>query len=94
MEKGAKTTGLLVFVAGAVMLVIVFFSAMGMLNATRAASLDLNRLPQEGIALLARIGFLFVMGYVASAIAGRGIHLFEAAPTGSHFENGGGSAEK
>lgn len=94
MEKGAKTTGLLVFVAGVVMLVIVFFSAMGMLNATRAASLDLNRLPQEGIALLARIGFLFVMGYTASAIAGRGIHLFEAAPAGSRLENHGGTAEK
>jgi hypothetical protein len=94
MEKGAKATGLLVFLAGAVMMVIVFFSAMGMLNATRAASLDLNRLPQEGIVLLARIGLLFVMGYIASAIAGRGIHLFEAAPNANQSETAGGKAEK
>lgn len=78
MDKGVKATGLTVFLAGAIMMVIVFTTALGMLNGTHAASLDIKRLPQEGIALLARIGFLFVMGYMASAVAGRGIHLFEA----------------
>ncbi|HEY3414736.1 MAG TPA: hypothetical protein VGM51_16985 [Armatimonadota bacterium] len=79
MEKSAKATGLLVFLAGAAMMIVVFSTAMHMLNDTRAASMDIKRLPQEGIVLLARIGFLFVLGYLASAVAGRGIHLFEAA---------------
>lgn len=79
MEKSARATGLLVFLAGAAMMIVVFASAMHMLNATRAATMDIKLLPQEGVVLIARIGFLFVLGYLASAVAGRGIHLFEAA---------------
>lgn len=78
MDRSAKATGLLVFLAGIALMVVVFVAALDMLHGTRAAALDVKRLPQEGIALLARIGFLFVLAFVASAVAGRGIRLFEA----------------
>lgn len=79
MDRGAKATGLLVFVTGIILMVMVFSSALHMLGSTNAAALDIKRLPQEGIALLARIGFLFLLGYIGSTVAGRGVNMFEAA---------------
>ncbi|HEY3268311.1 MAG TPA: hypothetical protein VGM37_15435 [Armatimonadota bacterium] len=78
MDKGAKFTGLLVFIAGVALLVMVFMTAVHLFQATHAATPDLKKLPGEGYTLLARFALLFAMGYVASAIAGRGVQLFEA----------------
>lgn len=80
MDKGAKITGLLVFVAGVAMLIGVFVAALNMLNESRAMEItDLAaQLPREGFVLLARILFLFVLGFVASSVAARGIQMFES----------------
>ena len=82
MEKGAKVLGLLVFVAGVVMLGAVFVAALDMLRESRAIEItDIARqLPREGIVLLARVLFLFLLGYVSSSVAARGIQLYEAGP--------------
>lgn len=79
MDKSAKATGLLVFLAGIALMIVVFVAALDMLHGTQATALDTKKLPQEGIALLARIGFLFVLAFVASTVASRGIHIFEVA---------------
>lgn len=82
MDKGAKITGLLVFVAGVAMLIAVFVVALNMLNESRTTEItDLARqLPREGFVLLARVLFLFVLGFVASSVAARGIQMFESCP--------------
>lgn len=83
MEKGAKVLGLLVFVAGVIMLGAVFVAALDMLRQSRATEItDIARqLPREGFVLLARVLFLFLLGYVSSAVAARGIQLYEARPS-------------
>jgi uncharacterized membrane protein len=80
MDKGAKITGLLVFVAGVAMLIAVFVVALNMLNHSQATQItDIARqLPSEGFGLLARVLFLFVLGYIASSVAARGIQMFES----------------
>jgi hypothetical protein len=82
MHKGAKIVGLLVFVVGVVMLGAVFFAALDMLHQSRATEITdiAKQLPREGFVLLARILFLFLLGYIASAVAARGIQLYEAGP--------------
>jgi len=62
------------------MLIVVFFMALAMLNESRTAEFtDLaKQLPREGFVLLARVLFIFVLGFVASAVAARGIQLFES----------------
>jgi hypothetical protein len=82
MEKGAKVIGLLVFLAGVVMLGGVFFAALDMLHQSRSTEITdiAKQLPREGFVLLARVFFLFLLGYVASSVAARGIQLFEAGP--------------
>jgi hypothetical protein len=94
MDKSAKATGLLVFVAGVALMIVVFVSALDMLHGTHAAALDTKKLPQEGMAIFARVCFLFVLGYIASAVAGRGIHLFEAAHEPSPAERSTPAAAK
>jgi hypothetical protein len=72
----------LVFVVGVVMLGAVFFAALDMLHQSRATEITdiAKQLPREGFVLLARILFLFLLGYIASAVAARGIQLYEAGP--------------
>lgn len=82
MEKGAKVLGLVVFAAGVIMLGAVFVAALEMLRQSRATDItDIARqLPREAFVLLARVLFLFLLGYVSSAVAARGIQLYEAGP--------------
>ena len=82
MDKGAKVTGLLVFVAGVGMLIAVFVAGLGMLNESRAVEIThlAQQLPREGFVLLARVLFLFVLAYIASSVAARGVQMFESCP--------------
>lgn len=81
MVKGTRIIGILVFVAGIVMLITVFFMALGMLKESRVAAFaDLAKeLPREAFVLLARVLFVFALGFLASSVAARGIQMFEAS---------------
>lgn len=81
MDTGARVTGLLTFVAGLVLLVIVFFTALGIFNQSRTAPSNLQLLPGELVILVSKVLMLFIMGYIGSAIANRGIQLYESART-------------
>jgi hypothetical protein len=91
MPGGRSTTdppgrilGMVVFVVGVLLLIYVFYSAYTEL-ATGALSRLTAPAPQQGpdlnliLALLVRALFLFLLGYLASAIAGRGIGMYQAA---------------
>jgi hypothetical protein len=79
MKMGARAIGLLTFLGGLVLLVLVFMAAFQMLQESQAAPGDLQALPREIVILLIRVAMLFVMGYIGSSLAARGIQLFEAA---------------
>lgn len=80
MQKGARITGLATFVAGMVLLAVAFSSAYGLLKQSRLAPAPVNYrdLPSTLVGILAQGLFLFVMGYIGSLVAARGIQLFGA----------------
>ena len=79
MDKGARIAGLATFVVGLVLMAIVFMSASRLLNAKDIPPVGLTTITSELYVLLTRILSLFVMGYIASAVAGRGVQMYQAA---------------
>jgi hypothetical protein len=80
MHKGARITGLITFIAGMVLLAVAFSAAYGLLKHSRLAPppTDYRQLPSSLLGILAQGIFLFVMGYIGSLVAARGIQLFGA----------------
>ncbi len=91
MSEGRSTTdspgrilGMVVFAVGVGLLLYVFYTVYTEL-ATGALSRLTAPASQPGpdfnlvLALLVRALFLFLLGYLASAIAGRGIGMYQAA---------------
>jgi hypothetical protein len=77
-DGAGRRTGLVVFLVGVLLLLAVFYLAYVELVASgRVASPEVS---QGAVLLLATKGvFLFVMGFVASAISNKGIGLYQAA---------------
>ncbi len=75
MSSSARTAGLIVFLIGVVLLIMVFFVARAELARplpTAAAAM--------GMSLAREIGLLFLMGFAASSIAARGCQMVAATP--------------
>jgi hypothetical protein len=73
-SRSARTVGMLVFWIGITLLVIVFFQAWADLKQPlQGTSANM------GLTLIQKLGFLFVMGYAASSIAGRGCQMMQSA---------------
>ena len=69
-----RIVGWVVFVLGIVLLIVVFIQARADLER------PLTGVPATmGIDLARRVGLLFIMGYVASSLAGRGCQMYQAA---------------
>ena len=79
-EVAGKTLGIIVFLIGVAMLVAVFVLAYRDLVAAAQAS-ALSRLLNLPATLLYKGALLFIMGVVSSAIANKGIALYQAART-------------
>jgi heme/copper-type cytochrome/quinol oxidase subunit 3 len=77
-DTGGKTLGIVVFLLGVGMLIAVFVLAYLDLVAAAQAS-ALSRLLNLPATLLYKGALLFIMGIVASAIANKGIALYQAA---------------
>jgi hypothetical protein len=77
-DVAGRRTGLVVFVAGVVLLLAVFYLAyLELVASGRVTSPEVS---QSAILALATKGlFLFLMGFVASAISNKGIGLYQAA---------------
>ncbi len=79
----AARWGLLVFALGIVLLVVVFILAYGLFASTTGALVQADSLPPDSLPPLpavlgvaaVKLGFLLVMGYISSLIAGKGIAL-------------------
>jgi len=88
-DARGRLLGLAVFVLGVALLLFVFSAAYAEL--TGGAMGQLSRPapggPDMGVALglVLKAIFLFLLGYLASAVAGRGIGLYQAA-RGEHAE--------
>jgi hypothetical protein len=86
-DKAARGAGLAVFLVGLGLLLAVFgwayrlfAAAVPRVSATGGASgLAGGDLGAEAVRLLVRLGFLFLMAYVASLVATKGIELYHAA---------------
>lgn len=81
VDAAGKTLGITVFILGVAMLISVFVLAYRDLIAAADGSV-LSRLFNLPATLLFKGALLFIMGIVASAIANKGIALYEAARTG------------
>jgi len=84
VERGpdwfGRSVGLIGFFAGIAMLVVVFVLTsvwLGELKPTAAANADY--FTRQGATLAIRVAQLFIMGFVASWIAGRGAQMYAAA---------------
>ena len=79
-DRAGRAAGLVVFVLGVVLLLVVFYLAYLELIASGALAGASGR-PAGDVALfIAGKGlFLFVLGFVASAIANKGISLYQAS---------------
>lgn len=77
-DAAGRRTGLIVFVAGVVLLLAVFYLAyLEMVASGRVTSPQVS---QSALLVLAtKALFLFLMGFVASAISNKGIGLYQAA---------------
>lgn len=77
-DAAGRRTGLIVFVAGVVLLLAVFYLAyVEMVASGRVTSPQVS---QSALLVLAtKALFLFLMGFVASAISNKGIGLYQAA---------------
>lgn len=82
-DARGRLLGLVVFVLGVALLLFVFYVAYAEL--TDGAMNQLARPAQGGpdmsvaLTLVLKAIFLFLLGYLASGIAGRGIGLYQAA---------------
>ena len=78
VDGAGRGAGLAVFILGVLLLLAVFFLAYLELVASGALASPASG--QSGLILLATKGvFLFLMGFVASAISNKGIGLYQAA---------------
>lgn len=78
VDGPGRALGLLVFVVGVVLLIAVFYLAYREL--LPAASLATTGSAPNALLVVAAKGvFLFIIGFVASAIANKGINLYQAA---------------
>jgi len=77
-DTTGKALGVVVFVLGVLLLITVFVLAYRDLIAADDASL-FTRLVNLPMALLFKGALLFIMGVVASAIANKGIALYQAS---------------
>jgi hypothetical protein len=73
-SRNARFVGMIVFLIGIVLLVVVFFQA----RADLAQPLQ-GTSANMGMTLAQKIGFLFIMGYVASSLAGRGCQMIQSS---------------
>ncbi|MER3456199.1 MAG: hypothetical protein C4303_06485 [candidate division GAL15 bacterium] len=82
-DAPGRTLGLAVFVVGVVLLLFVFYVAYAELSgsAFHQVARPAQGGPDMGLALVLVLKaiFLFLLGYLASAIAGRGIGLYQAS---------------
>ncbi len=77
-DAAGRRTGLVVFVAGVVLLLAVFYLAY--LELIASGKITSPEVSQSAVLVLATKGlFLFLMGFVASAISNKGIGLYQAA---------------
>lgn len=77
-DAAGRRTGLVVFMAGVLLLLAVFYLAyLELVASGKAASPEAS----QGVLLVlaTKALFLFLMGFVASAIANKGIGLYQAA---------------
>ncbi len=77
-DVAGRRTGLAVFVMGVLLLLAVFYLAyLELVASGRVTSPEVS---QGALLLIATKGlFLFVMGFVASAVSNKGIGLYQAA---------------
>jgi xanthine/uracil/vitamin C permease (AzgA family) len=77
-DAAGRRTGLVVFVVGVLLLLAVFYQAyLELVASGRVASPEVS---QGAVLVLATKGlFLFLMGFVASAISNKGIGLYQSA---------------
>jgi hypothetical protein len=78
VDSAGRVLGLLVFIVGVLLLVAVFYLAYREL--LPAGSLAGTASAQNAVLVIVAKGiFLFITGFVASAIANKGIGLYQAA---------------
>jgi hypothetical protein len=75
----ARVIGLAVFLTGVGLLVVVFIWASRSLAAPEMSAKEPLNLPFMGTRLAWELGRLFLLGFVASAIAGRGVQMYAVA---------------
>ena len=80
-DRTGRVSGILVFALGVVLLLVVFYLAYIELVASGALAGTAGGRSAGDMALFvaAKAVFLFVLGFVASAIANKGIALYQAA---------------
>lgn len=80
-DPAGRVTGMVVFVLGVLLLLVVFYLAYVELVASGALSnAGAAKSAGEAALFIAAKGlFLFLLGFVASAIANKGIALYQAA---------------
>jgi hypothetical protein len=85
-DRAGRAGGIVVFALGVLLLVVVFYLAYVELMASGALAGNAGR-PAGDLALFvaAKGLFLFVLGFVASAIANKGISLYQASG-GGHLD--------
>ena len=77
-DAAGRRTGLIIFVAGVVLLLAVFYLAY--LELVASGRVTSPQVSQSALLVLAsKALFLFLMGFVASAISNKGIGLYQAA---------------
>jgi len=82
----AARWGMIIFILGLILLLMVFLLAFGMFHSTARLLAASENLPPTELPPLSqqlsvgalRLGFLLIMGYVSSLIAGKGIALYGA----------------
>ncbi len=78
MDGAGRRAGLAVFILGVLLLVAVFY--LGYLELVASGTLASPASSQSALLLVSAKGlFLFLMGFVASAISNKGIGLYQAA---------------
>lgn len=83
-DPSGRVLGMVVFAVGVLLLLFVFYVVYADLSTGILSRLTAPN-PRQGpdlnlaVAVLLRGLFLFLLGYVASAIAGRGIGMYHAA---------------
>lgn len=80
-DGAGRAAGMGVFVLGVLLLLLVFYLAYGELVASGALSRSMSGGAAGNTALLVAVKglFLFLLGFIASAIANKGIALYQAS---------------